>query len=45
MLNTGQADLPFGSIGHSGMEHYRSRGGFETFSKKCLQNMVWISAV
>jgi coniferyl-aldehyde dehydrogenase len=34
MLQFAQDDLPFGGVGPSGMGHYHSREGFETFSKK-----------
>ncbi len=34
MLHVAQDDLPFGGVGPSGMGHYHSREGFETFSKK-----------
>jgi coniferyl-aldehyde dehydrogenase len=33
LFHVGQADLPFGGVGHSGMGHYHGREGFETFSK------------
>ena len=33
LLHVGQHDLPFGGVGESGMGHYHSREGFETFSK------------
>ena len=33
VLHVGQHDLPFGGVGASGMGHYHSREGFETFSK------------
>jgi coniferyl-aldehyde dehydrogenase len=33
LFHVGQADLPFGGVGASGMGHYHGREGFETFSK------------
>lgn len=33
LLHVGQADLPFGGVGASGMGHYHGREGFTTFSK------------
>lgn len=33
LFHVGQADLPFGGVGHSGMGHYHGREGFENFSK------------
>jgi len=33
LLHVGQHDLPFGGVGASGMGHYHSREGFNTFSK------------
>jgi len=33
LFHVGQHDLPFGGVGDSGMGHYHSREGFETFSK------------
>ncbi|MEQ1515045.1 MAG: coniferyl aldehyde dehydrogenase [Usitatibacteraceae bacterium] len=33
LFHVGQHDLPFGGVGESGMGHYHSREGFETFSK------------
>ena len=33
LLHVGQHDLPFGGVGPSGMGHYHSREGFNTFSK------------
>lgn len=33
LLHVGQHDLPFGGVGESGMGHYHSREGFDTFSK------------
>jgi coniferyl-aldehyde dehydrogenase len=33
MLQIGQSDLPFGGVGPSGLGHYQSREGFNTFSK------------
>ncbi|MFA7281289.1 MAG: coniferyl aldehyde dehydrogenase [Sterolibacterium sp.] len=33
LLHVGQHDLPFGGVGESGMGHYHSREGFNTFSK------------
>lgn len=33
LLHVGQHDLPFGGVGPSGIGHYHSREGFNTFSK------------
>lgn len=33
LFHVGQADLPFGGVGHSGMGHYHGREGFNNFSK------------
>jgi len=33
LFHVAQHDLPFGGVGDSGMGHYHSREGFETFSK------------
>jgi coniferyl-aldehyde dehydrogenase len=33
LMHVGQHDLPFGGVGDSGMGHYHSFEGFETFSK------------
>lgn len=33
MLQFGQPDMPFGGVGPSGMGHYQSKEGFDTFSK------------
>ena len=33
LLHVAQHDLPFGGVGPSGMGHYHSREGFNTFSK------------
>ena len=33
LMHVAQHDLPFGGVGDSGMGHYHSREGFETFSK------------
>ena len=33
LLQVGQADLPFGGVGASGMGHYHAEEGFRTFSK------------
>ena len=33
LFHVGQHDLPFGGVGESGMGHYHSKEGFQTFSK------------
>ena len=33
LFHVGQRDLPFGGVGESGMGHYHSKEGFQTFSK------------
>jgi coniferyl-aldehyde dehydrogenase len=33
LMHVAQHDLPFGGVGPSGMGHYHSREGFNTFSK------------
>jgi coniferyl-aldehyde dehydrogenase len=33
LFHVGQHDLPFGGVGESGMGHYHSKEGFDTFSK------------
>ena len=33
MFHVGQHDLPFGGVGETGMGHYQSKEGFQTFSK------------
>ncbi len=33
VLQFAQSDLPFGGVGPSGLGHYQSREGFDTFSK------------